>query len=52
MQREGRDITNVYLVCIMFNPTQVVIEAFVRELQATYVHTYSVLEPLYPDVIR
>ena len=35
----------------MFNPTQVVIEAFVRELQAAYVHTYSVLEPLYPDVI-
>ena len=35
----------------MFNPTQVVIEAFVRELQAMYVHTYSVLEPIYPDVI-
>jgi hypothetical protein len=35
----------------MFNPTQVVIEAFVRELQAMYVHTYSVLEPSYPDVI-
>jgi hypothetical protein len=35
----------------MFNPTQVVIEAFVHELQAMYVHTYSVLEPSYPDVI-
>src|SRR3974390_763317 len=35
----------------MFNPTQVVIEAFVREFQAMYVHTYSVLEPIYPDVI-
>src|SRR5262244_2126511 len=35
----------------MFNPTEVVIEAFVRELQAMYVHTYSVLEPIYPDVI-
>ena len=35
----------------MFNPTQVVIEAFVRELRTMYVHTYSVLEPTYPDVI-
>ena len=35
----------------MFNPTQLVIEAFVRELQAMYVHTYSVLEPIYSDVI-
>jgi hypothetical protein len=35
----------------MFNPTQIVIEAFVRELQSMYVHTYSVLEPTYPDVI-
>jgi hypothetical protein len=35
----------------MFNPTQIVIEAFVRELQAAYLHTYSVLEPIYPDVI-
>jgi len=35
----------------MFNPTEVVIEAFVRELKAMYVHTYSVLEPIYPDVI-
>ena len=35
----------------MFNPTQVVIEAFVHELQAMYVHTYSTLEPTYPNVI-
>jgi hypothetical protein len=35
----------------MFDPTEVVIEAFVHELQAMYVHTYSVLEPLYRNVI-
>ena len=35
----------------MFNPTQVVIEAFVRELQAMYERIYGVLEPTYPGVI-
>src|SRR5215813_5011686 len=35
----------------MFNPTQVVIEAFVRELQAGYQHVYGVLEPDYPGII-
>jgi hypothetical protein len=35
----------------MFNPTQVVIEAFVRELQASYAHVYGVLEPDYPGII-
>jgi hypothetical protein len=35
----------------MFNPTEVVIEAFVRELQATYERIYGLLEPGYPGVI-
>jgi hypothetical protein len=35
----------------MFNPTQVVIEAFVRELQAAYLHVYGVLEPDYPGIL-
>jgi hypothetical protein len=36
---------------IMFNPAQVVIEAFVQELQAMYVRIYGVLEPSYPGII-
>jgi hypothetical protein len=35
----------------MFNPTQVVIEAFVRELQGEYERIYGLLEPSYPGVI-
>jgi hypothetical protein len=35
----------------MFNSMEVVIEAFVRELQAMYVHNYSTLEPTYLNVI-
>src|SRR4029079_2543336 len=35
----------------MFNPTQVVIEACVRELQVMYEHTYGVLEPSYLGII-
>ena len=35
----------------MFNPTQVVIEAFVRQLQASYLHVYGVLEPDYPGIL-
>jgi hypothetical protein len=35
----------------MFNPTHVVIEAFVQELQVMYRRTYGELEPSYPDVI-
>ena len=35
----------------MFNPTQVVIEAFVQELQAMYLRNYGVLEPNYPGFI-
>jgi hypothetical protein len=35
----------------MFNPTELVIEAFVEELQATYQRVYGVLEPGYPGII-
>ena len=35
----------------MFNPTQIVIEAFVDELQLTYRRTYGDLEPSYPDIM-
>ena len=35
----------------MFNPTQIVIEAFVAELQLMYERTYGVLEPSYPGII-
>ena len=36
----------------MFNPTQIVIEAFVSELKLTYERTYGLLEPSYPGVIE
>ena len=35
----------------MFNPTQIIIEAFVRELQLMYERTYGLLEPDYPGII-
>jgi hypothetical protein len=35
----------------MFNPTQIVIEAFASELKLTYERTYGLLEPSYPGVI-
>lgn len=35
----------------MFNPTQIVIEAFVNELELTYERTYGLLEPSYPGII-
>src|SRR6185503_17248354 len=35
----------------MFNPTLIVIEAFIRELRTMYERTYGVLEPGYPGVI-
>jgi hypothetical protein len=35
----------------MFNPTGLVIEAFVRELQSMYTSTYGKLEPSYPEII-
>jgi hypothetical protein len=35
----------------MFNPTQLVIETFVEQLQTTYRRVYGVLEPNYPGII-
>jgi hypothetical protein len=35
----------------MFNPTQLVIDAFVDELRKSYQRTYGVLEPEYPNII-
>ncbi len=35
----------------MFNPTQIVIEAFVDELRTMYERTYGTLEPSYPGII-
>jgi hypothetical protein len=35
----------------MFNPTQIIIEGFVAELQLMYERTYGHLEPNYPDII-
>jgi hypothetical protein len=35
----------------MFNPTQVVIQAFVEQLQEMYRQVYGVLEPAYPGII-
>src|SRR5215468_2623213 len=35
----------------MFNPTQIVIEAFVKELLVMYERIYGVLEPSYPGIM-
>ena len=35
----------------MFNPTQIVIQAFVEQLRDMYRQSYGVLEPAYPDII-
>jgi len=35
----------------MFNPTQVIIDAFISELKLMYERTYGVLEPSYPGII-
>ncbi len=35
----------------MFNPTEIVIQAFVQHLQHMYGQIYGVLEPTYPDII-
>jgi hypothetical protein len=35
----------------MFNPAQIVIEAFVGELRTMYERTYGTLEPSYPGII-
>jgi hypothetical protein len=36
----------------MFNPTLILIEAFIRELQATYERTCGILEPNYPGILK
>jgi hypothetical protein len=36
---------------IMFNPTQIVIQAFVEELKDKYDQIYGILEPAYPAII-
>ncbi|HEY7491861.1 MAG TPA: metal-dependent phosphohydrolase, partial [Candidatus Tectomicrobia bacterium] len=35
----------------MFNPTELLIDAFVERLQQAYVRTYGNLEPAYPGII-
>src|SRR6516165_9792909 len=35
----------------MFNPTSIVIEAFIRELRSMYERTYETMESAYPGVI-
>ena len=35
----------------IFNPTQIVIQAFVEQLRDMYGQTYGILEPAYPDII-
>ena len=35
----------------MFNPIQVVIDAFVQQLQEQYEQIYGMLEPAYPGII-
>jgi hypothetical protein len=35
----------------MFNPTALVIDAFVEELKQAYIGTYTNLEPDYPGII-
>ena len=35
----------------MFNPTHIVIQAFVGQLREAYVQSYGDLEPAYPDII-
>lgn len=36
----------------MFNPTQLAIDAFVADLQRTYIRTYGLLEPAYPGILE
>jgi hypothetical protein len=35
----------------MFNPTRIIIDAFISELKHTYERTYGLLEPSYPGII-
>ena len=39
------------LEAVMFNPTQIVIQAFVEQLRGKYGQIYGILEPAYPDII-
>jgi hypothetical protein len=39
------------LEAIMFNPTQIVIQAFVEQLKGKYGQIYGILDPAYPDII-
>jgi hypothetical protein len=36
----------------MFNPTQILIEAFINELRLMYERTYTTLQPSYPGIIN
>jgi hypothetical protein len=36
----------------MFNPTLIVIEAFIGELRTMYERTYGILEPNYPGILN
>jgi hypothetical protein len=35
----------------MFNPTLIVIDAFIAELRRTYDRTYGMVEPTYPGIL-
>lgn len=35
----------------MFNPTEIVIDAFVREIETSYRRLYGSLEPAYPEIV-
>ena len=35
----------------MFNPTEIVIQAFVEQLKGKYGRIYGTLEPAYPEII-
>jgi len=48
-RRTGNTIRG--LEAIMFNPTQIIIQAFVGELKNRYGQIYGILEPAHPDII-
>lgn len=47
----GAGAANLLRVATMFNPTRVIIDAFIGELKLMYERTYGVLEPSYPGII-
>ena len=49
----GRTIqaSQTLLEAVMFNPTELVIQAFVEQLRGKYGQIYGILEPAYPDII-